>query len=684
MLKGLRFKLLLLMLLGFSGVRANLLDSLRVRESVMEEKPERVMLLNQMVPLEAKTDLNVAFRLAEEARELSERLPFREGEAWSRLELSKLYGISTLYDEAIEQALDAFHLFISLGDSVGLGKAELLLGSLYLESGMPVRAEDYFKSAKAVYVAREDYPNIIQANDLIARTFLVRKMPVKAQSLYENNLLMLDSVVSLPLWKVNTLVALGKVHGELQGEGPCRAYHENALAAYAELGGSPGVLFDIHYQYVMYLMDFGALEEALGHVLQLEALSASMEDQLPSRTRYYRARSRLEELRGFGDASLISFQRYTHLKDSLDEVEESTRDKNLRIAFASKHLMADIIRQRDIRDAQLSRQKAETKQAKLLRNTLLVGLLAVAIFVVMLIRSNRDKVRANRLLRSQQRAVKLQNKKLQEAKEEIQRINKELQESNDNLEETVENRTHALQKAIQDLSQVNERLDTFIYRASHDLRGPLVRMKGLVEVARVEDDGGGATPYLELLTVAADRMDRLLRKLILVRELPKDLPKPQRIVLNELVEEVRQELLASQEVKGLNIEVMGERDLVVECDRKRLVVILENLFENAFVFRQNVALEFIDIHVKLSSRDSGFWLEVEDHGIGIDPGQIGKVFDLFFRGAPQSVGNGVGLYLVREAVDSMGGRIFIESEPEQYTRVRIFIPYQAGAVSKAV
>jgi signal transduction histidine kinase len=80
--------------------------------------------------------------------------------------------------------------------------------------------------------------------------------------------------------------------------------------------------------------------------------------------------------------------------------------------------------------------------------------------------------------------------------------------------------------------------------------------------------------------------------------------------------------------------------------------------------------------IKLSTirKDKAFFLSVEDNGVGISEKQIPKIFEMFYRGSERSIGNGLGLYLVKIAVEKIGGKLKCESIEHEFTRFTIEFP----------
>ena len=117
------------------------------------------------------------------------------------------------------------------------------------------------------------------------------------------------------------------------------------------------------------------------------------------------------------------------------------------------------------------------------------------------------------------RNIKRVNAKLSEAKEVIQEKNQELDNKNKELDFQVEKKTADLARANSSLKQVNDELDNFIYKTSHDIRGPLASLKGMCNVALMDVQDPVALDYLRKLDATAERLNTILTRLVIINQI---------------------------------------------------------------------------------------------------------------------------------------------------------------------
>lgn len=215
---------------------------------------------------------------------------------------------------------------------------------------------------------------------------------------------------------------------------------------------------------------------------------------------------------------------------------------------------------------------------------------------------------------------------------------------------------------IRELEARNAELERFNYTVSHDLKAPLITIKGYLGVLerdlarrdqqRIERD-------MRAIGGAADRMSHLLQQLLELSRAGKIADLTERINLNELADEVVQHLAVRIASAGGTVQILAGLPTVVG-DRVRLREVLQNLIENSLKFQQQPGLG-VHIEIGAERRDGEQVCFVADNGIGIEPEYHDKVFGLFERLSVEHEGTGVGLALVKRIIEVHGGRIWVES-----------------------
>jgi signal transduction histidine kinase len=223
-----------------------------------------------------------------------------------------------------------------------------------------------------------------------------------------------------------------------------------------------------------------------------------------------------------------------------------------------------------------------------------------------------------------------------------------------------------LAQAYDELEARNAELERFTYVVSHDLKSPLVTIRGFLDyvekdarsgdVERLEED-------TERIRVASDRMGRLLDDLLELSRTGTLTRQHEEVPFGDVVREARALVEGRLGSRRVSLEVGEEAARrIVRGDRGRLVELVQNLLDNAAKFAGDQPDPRIVIEAREAPGGSGPIFSVSDNGRGIDPAHHDSVFDLFQQLDPREEGTGLGLALGRRIVETHGGRLWVESE----------------------
>jgi len=231
-----------------------------------------------------------------------------------------------------------------------------------------------------------------------------------------------------------------------------------------------------------------------------------------------------------------------------------------------------------------------------------------------------------------------------------------------------------LRQSAEELARSNDDLQQFAYVVSHDLQEPLrtiIGFLGLLEQKIGDQVDAEAKQYVQYVVDGGKRMQQMIADLLAYARVGAKDAKRQRVALREPLDRAVEMLRASIDESAATINV-GDLP-TIQADASQWSQVFQNLIGNAFKFRSDKPLE---IHVG-AKPDGSFWLVwVKDNGIGLDPEYRDRVFEVFQRlhTHKKFPGSGIGLAICKKVVERHGGRIWVESQPQQGATFYFTIP----------
>ncbi len=226
-----------------------------------------------------------------------------------------------------------------------------------------------------------------------------------------------------------------------------------------------------------------------------------------------------------------------------------------------------------------------------------------------------------------------------------------------------------------ELTKINAELDRFVYSVSHDLRAPLSSISGLIQLAERSSDLKETEQYLNLMKGRIVRLEQFIRDIINFSRNVRSEVRLEPVALRELARETFDALKFISGADAMSIQNELPESLVLITDKTRLQIVLFNLISNSIQYRD----QYKDpCYIRFSSTESGdrLILQIDDNGIGIDQAHHGSVFNMFYRASENSKGSGLGLYIVKEAMEKLGGVIALQSVLGEGTRFTLELPIQ--------
>jgi two-component system phosphate regulon sensor histidine kinase PhoR len=216
-----------------------------------------------------------------------------------------------------------------------------------------------------------------------------------------------------------------------------------------------------------------------------------------------------------------------------------------------------------------------------------------------------------------------------------------------------------------------------VANVSHELRTPLAALKSVIETLQSAalEDREVAEEFLDRADSEIDRLVQMVEELLELSRIESgEMPwTPKPIDIRTLLANAVARLEPQAQKQGLEIKLQVDQPLpTIQGDAEQLERVVVNLLHNALKFTPHGGV----IRVSAESTDAGLAVHVQDNGAGILPEDLPRIFERFYKAdrARGGGGTGLGLAVARHTIEAHGGRIFVESRPEEGSRFTFVLP----------
>jgi len=401
--------------------------------------------------------------------------------------------------------------------------------------------------------------------------------------------------------------------------------------------------------------------------------------------------------------AILFYDQYIALNDSIFTQQSTAKiaEMNTMYELEKKEQEIQILSQKD----ELNQSKIQLQQTQIkTRNYLLfvsiggVILLIITSYVLYQYYKTKsianDKLKLlNREISEQKEEIQSQSEELVEANsslvllnndliektEEVQAQSEELRETNEMITEINRDLDSIVTKRTSQLQEAYKELDTFFYRSSHDFRRPLTTFMGLAEVAKITIKDQSALELFSKVKETAVSLDKMLVKLQSISDVSAQQLVYKEVLIKEIFDTVCDSFREELQRYGINTKCRVTLGSPFVSYPAMVKIIVENLVENAIHFR---AMENPFINLKAYRENDQVIIEIEDNGQGIREEYTDKIFEMYFRANERSKGNGLGLYIVKKAVQKLNGTIQLTTNFGAGSSFTIKLPVEISAMSK--
>ena len=274
----------------------------------------------------------------------------------------------------------------------------------------------------------------------------------------------------------------------------------------------------------------------------------------------------------------------------------------------------------------------------------------------------KKEERNKKVLLEQNEEIQSQNELIKNNNIKLERAYKLIEKQNRNLDRMVLKRTRQLEMATNDL-------ETFLYRSSHDIQGPIASLKGVVNMAKIDKDN--IDQYFNHVDSAVKQLDLRVRGINSVFEIKRNNLNLKKIELADFVKKAIENQKIINSCEELSCEIDIDPTMNFNSDEKVLDVIFSELSKNSILYQNGEMPK-----IKISMSEIGqkhIRIDYRDNSLGIHPSQKNDVFKMFKRGNEKSEGSGLGLYAVRYAAEKLHGKVGL-LDSNKGVSFEIFLP----------
>jgi signal transduction histidine kinase len=389
------------------------------------------------------------------------------------------------------------------------------------------------------------------------------------------------------------------------------------------------------------------------------------------------------------------YDEYIALNDSIFTSQNTAKiaEMNALYELEKKEQEIQSLNQREeINKNKLQLQEAQIRYQNYFLFFTVGSIVLLLITVYMLYQYYRTKAKANEKLSALNREISEQKEEIQaqreelieannalvalnheliEKTEEIQAQSEELKETNAMITEINRDLDSIVTKRTSQLQEAYKELDTFFYRSSHDFRRPLTTFMGLAEVAKITLKDKSALELFSKVRDTAMSLDKMLVKLQSISDVGAQQFVYKEVLIKEIFDTVCDGFSEELEQFGILTESNIKLDKPFVSYPAMVKIIIENLLENAIHFR---AMEAPYINLNAYRHGEEVIIEIEDNGQGIRDEYKDRIFDMYFRANDRSKGNGLGLYIVKKAVEKLNGTIQLRTHFGKGSRFVVALP----------
>lgn len=625
------------------------LDSLNRLLNAKTDEIERVDLLNSFARDFLDTIHGISLTTATEALRMANLLAYDKGAFQAHMTLAQVQVNYTLnYDRGLPHLTTSYGLAVEMEDLPGQFMALRLIGFVHNRLDNHTKSLEYYNKAAEVAEALGDKNKVSDLKAYIA--YMLEEQGDREGALrYFREVLDLEEKDEFKTTTDEVHTSLGR-YFYLTKEYDEALYHYGvALKGLTDRGSKRWISYLHSVRAEVYLgkgdLVLARQEGESGLKMAREfSLIKEKGDNLLVLSEIHMALEEFEKAYRYNKA-------YYNLRDSVYSIDKEREIAKVQASY--EQMMQD----QELASVKQEKEMQQTR-TRIIGYSMAAGLVLIGLLALFLYRAYNQKKEVNKQLEDR---VELKDLALADI---VQQLRKEIEK-------------HEQTQAK--LESTHSELNHFIYKSSHDLKGPLASIMGLCNIAENSVSPEERQRYIELIRVSSTRLSEKLDTLIQATRLIEGRLQLQRVDFKDLLDNILHDLRNREFAVGVALRLDLEKGLGFQTDGHLIQTMLVHLLENGMRYKDH-SQKHPFVMVTGSRVANEIRISVMDNGRGIPDHLQSAVFDMFVKSNMEFHSSGLGLYLVKKTVDKLGGRILLQSEEGVGTTFTIHIP----AINEAV
>lgn len=586
------------------------------------------------------------------------------------------------YQNSLEYLMRSYQLKQKLGVIYGLEHTLNNIGLVYAQAHMFDSAIHYFNRGLKVAQTNEDIDLIIYSQNNIGNLHLSSMDYEKAGTYFKSSLALAKNNENKN-WKSVALKGMGQVAMAEGKYNSAKYYYDQSLKIRQEISEQKGIA-EIFLLEAELLVSKGETNNALELLNRCDSIAEKIKAK-DLVLRVYRVCAELYKKKGNTPLSNEYLEKFISLKDSLylDAMERNLSLIPLKLEENENRIK--------LQESEIALK--EKSFQNLVYISLLILVTPFSLLMILIYQRNKkinstlqkqnDKVEAQKEeIEAQKEYLEANLKELERAKNVISQQKDELEILNEQLAGTVDKRNYELKKVNERLRTTSLELDNFIYKSSHDIKGPIVRLMGICDLAMQDVNDAKALDYFSMLDKAALRLNVIIEELKLISELNDKTIETSLIDFKTIVQECFNEVAYIENINDFNLDIGMEDHLIFYSDEALVRLIIFNMLQNSLQFMKSEQSKDYKIGFYITENQQSILINFKLFDLKLLDAETSKLISSFSKAQNEFENISIGLYTVKQCIQKLSGKFNMVLEEKEHTKFEIELPKILNSFSK--